>query len=424
MLAVVTLVALLAQSLAVQAWIPGDRHPQSPVNGGRGSLPFCYEEAVLTNPGQPDLFTTVNTGNVTFSDRNIPISIWLPLTDGPATQTGVANNTSITYKFPTPVDLKTGNSFVSYRGVAHGKKEFWSGHAEALASKGFVVVAIDHTDSLWTTFDKLNALGTASIASALLNRRQDQLFVYDQIVKLGSTPGNHQFPYLYNNVDTTKTTVWGFSFGGYGAVLTSGATINTPFLQAVGLGPLIPFFAPLETPSTRDGIKAFISFAPWGNGVGFLGGSQMVNVSSMTNIKTPHMMVAGELDDVAGYQGIVGMFKGMTNSPGRVLVTLKNAAHNIALNPPPAEWVDTVDSDTWQRIAEQNWDHRFLHNVGQHLAYSFIEQVVLNNNVQTSSNPAFQVTPVSGPDATGTTTPRSIPGFSFRTADGVYIDFE
>ncbi|KAJ3285412.1 hypothetical protein HDU76_008145, partial [Blyttiomyces sp. JEL0837] len=244
MLALTTLLALIIQIVAVKAWIPGDRHPQSPLYGGRGSTPICHDELILTNKNQFDIYTTVNTGNVTFTDRKIPISIWLPLpitSQDTPTPTGVASpsNHSITYQFPTPVDLITGSSFISYPGVAKrgcgrlgymklakkvplvilshghpGKKELWSGHAEALASKGFAVVAIDHTDSLWTTLPKLNSLGTASLTSSLLNRRQDQLFVYDQIASLSTDAKNQKAPFLYNNVDATKTTIVGFSFGG------------------------------------------------------------------------------------------------------------------------------------------------------------------------------------------------------------------
>ncbi|KAJ3297563.1 hypothetical protein HDU76_006546, partial [Blyttiomyces sp. JEL0837] len=209
----------------------------------------------------------------------------------------------------------------------------------------------------------------------------------------------------------------------YGALLTAGATINAPFLTAAGLGSLLPFFTPLETPSTRPGIKSIVTFAPWGNGFGFLGGAQMLNLTSLSNIKIPTLIFVGDNDDVAGYGGIVQVFKGLTNSPGKMMVTVRNAGHNIALNPPPSNWLDIVDSDTWQRMAEQNWDHRFVLNIGQHLMYSFIQQVVINNNLATSANPAFKVTPVSGPDATGKTVPKSIPGFSFRTVDGISIDF-
>ncbi|KAJ3326870.1 hypothetical protein HDU76_012560 [Blyttiomyces sp. JEL0837] len=79
---------------------------------------------------------------------------------------------SITYQFKKRLDFTSGSTYMTYPGVAKvgcsklvstklakkaplvilshghpGKKELWSGHAEALASKGYAVVAIDHTDA-------------------------------------------------------------------------------------------------------------------------------------------------------------------------------------------------------------------------------------------------------------------------------------
>ncbi|KAJ3297564.1 hypothetical protein HDU76_006547 [Blyttiomyces sp. JEL0837] len=424
MLATASLLIALTAHLAslVQAWTPGDKHPQGPIYG-----------------------------TPTYANRTLAVSIWLPLPPSEGTTpTGVATTSSITYQFTKPKDFISGSSYIAYPGVAKvgcsklvstklakkapliilshghpGKKELWSGHAEALASKGYAVVAIDHTDALLTTTPYAANLSTASFVSSLLNRRQDQLFIYDQIAALTTTvpASTSKLAYLYNNVDATKSTIMGYSFGGYGALLTAGATLNPSYITAIGLGSLAPFFTPLQTASTRPGIKASVAISPWGNGSGFLGTSFAINMTSLANIKIPQLIIAGDLDDVAGYAGIVQMFQGLTSSTGKMMVTIKNASHNIALNPPPSDWLAYSDSSTWQRLAEENWDQGFLNNIVQHFASAYIQQVIVNGTSTSSTNSFFTVTPGSGPDANGVTTPRSIAGFQFRTSDGVYINF-
>ncbi|KAJ3330900.1 hypothetical protein HDU76_004580 [Blyttiomyces sp. JEL0837] len=454
MIAIATIITLVAQIAVVQAWIPGDRHPLSPQKGGRGSVAFCYETTSFTTPVGVDMYNTALTGNITYGARTLPVSIWLPLPASEGTSpTGVATKYTITYNFTKPTDFLSSSAFVTYPGVAKGncsklistklatkaplvilshgqpgKKELWSAHAESLASKGYAVVAIDHTDSLWTTRSASlsGAYDQASMTSSLLNRRQDQLFIYDQIAALTTTvpATTSKLAYLYNNVDATKTSIVGYSFGGYGALLTAGATINPAFLTQVGLGSLAPLYAPLQTASTRPGIKAIVALAPWGNGFGVYGGAQIYNLTSLANIVTPTMVVVGDADDIAGYSavgftGVLGLFKGITNSVGRMLVTLKSVGHQIANNPAPADWLDSTDAAGWMHLNDQD----VMTNVVQHFTSSFIEQVIKNGTTTTSTNPYFQVTPASGPDASGKITPKSIPGFSWRTVDGISINF-
>jgi predicted dienelactone hydrolase len=80
---------------------------------------------------------------------------------------------------------------------------------ENLASKGFIVASIDHKDS---TYDDQQAF-----ASTLYNRAFDQLFVLNEMDRLGK-PGSGSF--LSGRVDASRTgvvatrwaaTVWSIS---------------------------------------------------------------------------------------------------------------------------------------------------------------------------------------------------------------------
>ena len=79
--------------------------------------------------------------------------------------------------------------------------------AENLASKGFVTVSIDHKDS---TYDDQKPF-----ASTLYNRAFDQLFVLNEMERLGR-PGSGSF--LAGRLDASRTGIVGYSMGGYGVV--------------------------------------------------------------------------------------------------------------------------------------------------------------------------------------------------------------
>ena len=94
--------------------------------------------------------------------------------------------------------------------ISHGYpgNRFLMSHiGENLASKGFVVVSIDHKDS---TYDDQKAFG-----STLYNRPFDQLFVLNEIERLNRL-GSGSF--LTAHRRRHRTGIIGYSMGGYGVV--------------------------------------------------------------------------------------------------------------------------------------------------------------------------------------------------------------
>ena len=87
-----------------------------------------------------------------------------------------------------------------------GNRYLMSHLGENLASKGFVTVSIDHTDS---TYDDQQAF-----SSTLYNRPLDQRFVIDRIAELSADKES----FLFGMVDAENTGVVGYSMGGYGLV--------------------------------------------------------------------------------------------------------------------------------------------------------------------------------------------------------------
>ena len=128
---------------------------------------------------------------------------------------------------------------------------------ENLASKGYVVVAIDHTES--THADK------ASFSSTLLNRTLDINFVLEQMSQK-SAPQEESF--LSGLLNADRTAVIGYSMGGYGALLAAGAGVSPEAVvnDWVPGSKLDMLQAGNSDYTSRldDRIKAIVLFAPWG----------------------------------------------------------------------------------------------------------------------------------------------------------------
>ncbi|HMA52331.1 MAG TPA: alpha/beta fold hydrolase, partial [Magnetospirillaceae bacterium] len=157
-----------------------------------------------------------------------------------------------------------------------GNRYLLSPLAENIASKGYVVAAIDHTDSTYDT------LTDHSFASALVNRSPDQHFVLDHIAT--ALPKGE--------VDVSKTAVIGYSMGGYGTLITAGATLTKKAIESTDPMWSAPNGALAHQPKFDPRVKTAIVFAPAGWSKGFF------DAESIKAIKVPMLFAAGSLDDV------------------------------------------------------------------------------------------------------------------------------
>ena len=240
--------------------------------------------------------------------------------------------------------------------------------AENLASKGYVVASIDHTDSTYSD--------QAAFASTLLNRPLDQLFVLREMAALNA--GNSADALggvLKGMVNADATGLIGYSMGGYGAINTVGGGFTAASVTST-LAPPNNALAvrqagnPAYTASLDPRIKAVIAIAPWGWRTGFW------DAEGLSGIKTPLFFMAGGIDDVAGYApGVRNIFEASVNAP-RYLLTFDNANHNAAA-PMPAP------KESWTPIAnlpvipamhyiDPVWDNVRMNNIAQHFATAFL----------------------------------------------------
>ena len=231
----------------------------------------------------------------------------------------------------------------------------WLG--EHLASHGFAVIGINHTDA--THADR------GEFADALINKPADVMAVLDAIEE-----GKVGLDGAVLNDD--RVGLVGYSMGGYAALVAAGAGLNPalaalPQLADVELEPLLP------TGHRADPrIAAVAALAPWGAPEALeragLTGLSLWSAQEIASIKTPLLLVSGDADLVSGYeQGARWLFEQAT-SP-RWLLTYHLARHNIAPMPPPRLSRDFPRE--FNHYAEPIWDIERLNDLNRHFVLAF-----------------------------------------------------
>jgi predicted dienelactone hydrolase len=246
--------------------------------------------------------------------------------------------------------------------VSHGypgSRTFLSYLTENLASKGYVVAAIDHTDSVFGE--------VRGFQSTLLNRSNDQLFTMETLGKLSADP-NH---FLYELVDATNVAIVGYSMGGYGALASAGAGYSkTSPLMKFAPGNYLSDWA-VDNPKfqslDRKAIKAIVAIAPWGEQPPY----RAWDAEGFAAIRVPSLFIAGDHDDVADYaNGIKRAFEGAVNSQ-RYMLVYENARHNTGGNPAPPGV--PLDYGMMQSFDEPVWRKDRVTAINQHFITAFLD---------------------------------------------------
>lgn len=226
----------------------------------------------LSNPGQVDILKFDKaTGKAPLYDRRLTVEVWYPATlpEGkqerttyemalPGTDPGVRKEVSFSGKALRDAPPITGKPFPLII-VSHGypgSRFFLTYLTENLASKGYVVAAIDHTDSVFGAMKPFQ--------STLLNRANDQLFTIGALEEMSHKSGH----FLNGVLDANRVGIVGYSMGGYGALTSAGAGYSKKALTAtiVPGGYLGDWTAgsPRYAARLRKELKAVVAIAPWG----------------------------------------------------------------------------------------------------------------------------------------------------------------
>lgn len=257
--------------------------------------------------------------------------------------------------------------------VSHGYpgNRFLLSHlAENIASKGYVVASIDHTDSTYRT--------QAAFGSTLRNRSLDQIFVLNEMARLNNDPAS----FLHGLIDTDNTAIVGYSMGGYGAVITAGGGVTAASV-AYGFSPPYGTLGIHEQGSDTHNnlpdprIKTAIAFAPWGRNTGFW------DAETLQGVQIPMLFVAGSQDDVSLYEGGVRDIWKESVNIDRALLTFENANHNAAAPyPAPAEsyaFSSQLGFAPFGHYADAVWDTVRMNNIAQHFSTAWLDLYLKND---------------------------------------------
>ncbi len=371
-----TLTSIFAQS-PINPFVYGDLLPDAPELAARGEYAVGVQTLDFINPNQLDILNYGKGGDSLYN-RPLKVEVWYPAEAGSneliSYDEVMGQNGSPTRPLTpfTFLGRATRNAKPAYATgvyplviVSHGytgSRYLMTYLTENLASKGYVVVAIDHTEATFRD--------AGGFQSTLLNRSLDDLFVLNEMAKLGM----QQDSFLNNLVDADNTALIGYSMGGYGAVNVAGGGYSPQAAQlfgtmAGGSKALIKrTMGNTEFEASIDSrIKVIVAFAPWGMQRG------VWNAEGLAGIKIPSLFVAGSKDDISGYEnGTKAIYEGAVNSE-RYLLTYIDARHNTAPNPAPAESLQPgLSIDEYLRYGDSVWDMRRINNINQHFVTAFL----------------------------------------------------
>lgn len=418
----------------------GDPRPDAPALTARGPYAVGVRTLNLINRNQLDLARAPKEGPIPRYDRPLTVEVWYPAPgasgSGQATYTDTLGSGPGDPKRPTTPFTFTGRATRDAPALAAstrpaggfplvimshgypGSRVLLAYLAENLASKGYVVAAIDHTDS--THADK------AVFASTLLNRPLDDNFVLGEMARLGAAGSGSVLSGLVN---AEQTALIGYSMGGYGALNAAGAGFADQVMPLVPQGALQERQAANLKVDPR--IKAVVAFAPWGGdyavkaiGVNFGAKFGFWDEAGLANLRVPTLFVVGSQDDVSGYEnGVKALFENAVNAE-RYLLVYQNARHNVAPNPPPLASLGQFDE--YMHYAEPAWDMSRLNDLNVHFVTAFLNlklkgmadmATYLNVKVPVAQNGKFSRNADGSLKADDT----SWPGFLPRTAVGIEL---
>lgn len=342
-----------------------------------GSLPVGVRTVELIHANQLDLNSQQN------GPRKLTVELWYPAK--------LRSGHSMTeYKSMT----KSHQSFVvqgiAYRNaepdaakplpvvvISHGYPGnralmFYLG--EHLASHGYLVAAIDHMHSTYAEIDQKKA-PYSGFLNTLYHRSRDQQFVLDALQQSGSS----DLKFMAGKVDKKAAAVIGYSMGGYGALNTIGGCFA--FTEQS-----IAAFTGVKDSATNQVLqqklnscaggqmsseakvapawKSAIAIAPWG------GQHQLFAAQALKKMTVPVMFLAGDKDDVSGYEGMRHLYE-QTGSKHKYFLTYHHAGHNIAPHPAPS--VSRKLAGDFAHYQEANWATDTLNDINRHFALAMLD---------------------------------------------------
>lgn len=339
--------------------------PDAPQLADYGTLDVGVRTLSIVIPDQIDVAAIKDETNPRY-DRPLTLEVWYPAAQRADTRGSYTANlrdgktqVTLTGRAIRDAAVAEGTAYplvVLSHGYP-GNRYLMSPLAENLASKGFVTVSIDHTDS---TYADQTAFG-----STLLNRPLDIAAVIDHMAT--------QTGPLGDIINSDVVGVIGYSMGGYGALVFGGAGVTqeaTEFTWGAPNGLLSRYLAGSESHEALfdPRVRAVIAIGPWGRNAG------LWDAWGLSGLRVPTLFMAGSADDVSVYEAIRTIFDEATGVD-RHLLTFINGNHNTAAPmPAPREaWAPSEDLDfsMFDHYADPVWDTVRMNNIAQHFSTAF-----------------------------------------------------
>lgn len=334
-----------------------------------GSHAVGVQTVQFVTPNSVDVVNTTRGGETAYYDRQLFLEIWYPaaladdLSPGTVYETLtrdpriVANLNGRAVRDAAPDANGPYPLLVLSHGYP-GNRYLLSHIGENLASKGYVVVSIDHTESTYRD--------QAPITSTFFHRPLDQRLTIATIATTASQSGN----FLNGLVDVERTGIVGFSMGGYGLINNLGAGFNPAAVSSFMAPPneLLQAHAS-DNPAYREQLDSRIvtgiAIAPWGKQLNFW------EPDDLLGIERPMLVVAGDQDEVAGYEdGPRAIWANALNSD-RYMLTFKNGSHSVAAPIPAPE--ELQGNEAAGHYTDANWDGVAMNNILDHFVTAWFD---------------------------------------------------
>ena len=226
---------------------------------------------------------------------------------------------------------------------------------ENLASKGYVVAAIRHSDPPITD--------RSGFPQVLLRRPLDIAFVAGALpAALGDSPA----------VDASRVAMVGYSMGGYGVLTAAGAELDPagPVVTMVPDGRLKAYARGGESLSALRiaGLKAVVALAPAGGSLNAWG------ADGIASITAPLLLIAGDRDGTVDYASGARTFFHQATRSDRYLLTYLGGGHRIGLGPAPAEMRHRLWDQDW--FDDAVWSPTRVVGINLHFITAFLDRYV------------------------------------------------
>lgn len=388
----------------------------------RGDYAVGVRTIDLVHTGQIDiLHFDKASGKAPTYDRPLTVEVWYPAAEPKADEKDITYQMAVSDAAPgstKEVDVPghatrdaapfAGRQFPLVI-VSHGypgSRYFLTYLTENLASKGYVVAAIDHTDSTFSD--------RKPFPSTLLNRSSDQLFTLNEMQRLNRKSDS----FLHGIIKEDDAAIVGYSMGGYGALISAGAGISA----SSALNKFVPggYLNDWDADSAkfkslnRSSLKAVVAIAPWGEQAPM----RAWDADGLAGIHIPALFIAGDHDDVAGFaDGPVRAMKEAVRSD-RCLLVYENARHNTGGNPRPD---NLTDYQNMLRYDEPVWRKDRINEINQHFITAFLDLYLKGDQ----SRRAFLHVPVEkSNDGKWDVPPGTPDNGQFSNGDGFWPGFQ